>query len=163
MRRPVCWETDSVHRAGACSVRTMLKRNKHGVRLQWSDISRPDLLVIHGTTGGVRSGFRSKRSRLRPCETDSALKPFERPGQTSLALLAGASTTTDQKAPFCREFRTFSSDGSRSLHWSRTHKHGCGSPGVRQNPRSCGRSGWQRARLPRVLPGLEPRPSPDLA
>ena len=40
---------------------------------------------------------------------------------------------------------------------------GCGSSGVRQNPRSCGRSGGQRARLPRVLTGLEPRPSPDVA
>jgi Integrase core domain len=34
MRRPVCWETDSVHRAGACSVRTMLKRNKHAGALR---------------------------------------------------------------------------------------------------------------------------------
>ena len=39
----------------------------------------------------------------------------------------------------------------------------CGSSGVRQNPRICGRSGGQRARLPRVLTGLEPRPSPDVA
>ncbi len=38
---------------------------------------------------------------------------------------------------------------------------GCGSSEVRQNPRSCGRSGGQRARLPRVLTGLEPRLSPD--
>ena len=41
---------------------------------QWSDLGRPDSLVIRGTFGGAKSGFHGKRSLWTPGETDSALK-----------------------------------------------------------------------------------------
>ena len=41
------------------------------------------------------------------------------------------------------------------------HLEGCGSSEVRQNPRSCGRSGGTGGAALRVLTGLEPRLSPD--
>jgi hypothetical protein len=92
------------------------------VRLQWSDLRRRDLLVIRGPVAASGPAFAANARSGGPCETDNALKRSKDPARHSLALVAGASTngSEDRKIRICRGFLIFGSDGSSSLHWSRT-------------------------------------------